>query len=286
LQIECGRLTQTAVQLQNEIDIISAKKNMMLSEVDFLENNKNRLINDIRIASLVIEKNPSIIPERIPKKSLPTFEVQTYQKKEQPFDDLSAFIMSYKRLFEDGDSGPSDGKKALFQLRDKRLVLCANPRLVQLIAKYSNNCNLFIQQVEADWLKYDSFYVNGLEQCWQSAHANPEVIHFLLLEDINMSAIECYARPMTDLVAGIRTTLPGFQTPWPNNLWVFGVPVETDKENGFGVPLLEHSFRYWGALPIFSKINSNLASDKRYLPVQALINHDIEFSVSLNEYFS
>jgi hypothetical protein len=289
LQSECEQLSQVTKKLQDKINSVSAQRDALLNEVDFLENNKIRLINDIKIGILVNEKESFTIPGVISERRFLTYELQTYQKRDQAFNDLPAFITCYKRLFEDGESVPGEGKKALFQLRDKRALLCVNPLLIRLIASHSNNCNLFIQQVEADWLKFESLYNNGLEQCWRSAHDNPDVIHFFLLEDINMAAIECYAKPLIDLIAGIRNVLPGLQSCWPNNLWVFGVPIEKrgeSEEVEFGVPLLSNSFKNWGALPILSIINSEVGKDPRYLPVQALLNHDFEFPVSLNGYFS
>ncbi|WP_217601993.1 hypothetical protein [Chitinophaga sp. GbtcB8] len=286
IQVECSRLTQANKQLQLELETILAQKEELSNEVDFLESNRIRLIKDIKIRSALAETTPEIIPNTASEKKLFTFEIQSYQKRKQAFNDLSTFISTYKSLFEDGDLGPGEGKKALFQLRDKRALLCANPMFIRLIAMNSNNCNLFIQQVEADWIKFESFYDNGLKQCWQSAHNNPDIIHFLLLEDINMAAIECYARPMMDLIAGIRNTLPGLQTCWPQNLWIFGVPIEKNGETEFGIPLLAHSFRDWGAIPIFANINCELGKDDRYLPLQALIGHDFEFSVSINVFFA
>ena len=282
LQTECDRLSRTTKKLKDEIESISTKKDTLISEVDFIENNKIRLINDIRVNALITEKE---IIESSPRNALLTYELQTYQKTDQSFKDLPTFITCYKQLFEDVELGNGEGKKALFQLRDRRALLCVNPLLVRLIAMYTNNCNLFIQQVEADWLKFESFYNNGLKQCWQSAHDNPDVIHFFMLEDINIAAIECYARPLMDLITGVRSLLPGLQSCWPNNLWIFGIPIEKDVETQLGVPLIEHSFKGWGALPPFTTINGKLEKDQRYLPLQTLLNHDFEFIISVNGYF-
>src|SRR5258708_2934312 len=287
LQAECSQLSSEAVALRQEIERLSIQKNNLSKDVDFVQVNKDRLIADIKIATSVSDVGLPVLSVPIAQKSLVTFELQQFEKKGTPFGDLPAFIKRYEGLLEQEDLGFMESRKALFQLRDKRAVLCTNPLLVRLIALYSNNCKLFIQQVEADWLKFESFYDNGLSEIWQSAHDNPEIIHFLLLEDINMAPIECYARPLLDLIVGLRKTLPGLQTPWPENLWIFGIPIEKGEEPGFGVPLLINSFKHWGAMPVFSHVNSEIEKDDRFLPVQVLLNHSAEFAIpSMNSYFS
>jgi len=283
LKIECDQLIRTAKKLRGDIESVTTQKNILLNEVDFLENNKARLINDIKVNTAVTGKFSS---NGVTSKVLLTYEIQTYSKTDQPFKDLAEFITCYKRLFFNGENESKESKRSLFQLRDKRAILCTNPLFIRLIAMHSNNCKLYVQQVEADWLKFESLYDNGLKQCWESALDQPDVIHFLLLEDINIAAIECYARPITDLIMGVRDTLPGLQSSWPKNLWIFGIPIEKDDGTELGIPLFTRSFRGWGALPAITSIKNELEKDQRHLTVEALFSHDFDYDVPLNDYFS
>jgi hypothetical protein len=115
------------------------------------------------------------------------------------------------------------------------------------IAESTNNCKYIIQQVEADWLHFKDFWNNGLGSLWQSAKENPSQMHFLLLEDMNMSSPELYARPLTDILRGIRKQIPFGKTSFPENLRIIGTlaPVEDPK---IGLPIFEQTFKDWGEI--------------------------------------
>lgn len=278
---EIDALRLTYKKLKEEINNNTLAAEALKKEITFLEENKDRLINDIKISSQVA----TLPSSHRTTESINTYEVQSYLSLNRPFVDLQEFIVCYKMLFEYGETETGKGKRILFQLRNSHAFLCANPVLIKQIADFSNNCTLFIQQVEPDWLKFESFYNNGLKQIWLSAYNQPEIIHFLILEDINMSPIECYGKPLLDLLAGVRQNLPGLQLPWPDNLWIFGIPIEKTEDEGFGVPLLERTFKDWRGIPIYSSICREVEKDPRYLPVQALLNHEYDSESSLNNYF-
>ena len=145
---------------------------------------------------------------------------------------------------------------------------------------------MFIQQVEPDWLKFDNFYENGLKQIWQQAYSYPDKLHFIILEDLNMSSIECYGKPLNDLLGKTRKVLPGLGTTFPKNLWVFGIPIILSTHT-FGLPLVKDTFLNWGAFP---KIDGGwpfceIKSD-RVLGLETLLNHDLIGAPSIDDYFT
>jgi hypothetical protein len=119
----------------------------------------------------------------------------------------------------------------------------------------TNNCRIIIQQVEADWLKFERLYYNSLQYVWETAHQEPSVIHFLVLEDINLAGIECYGKPLLDMLDGVRLKLPGCETAWPENLWIIASFLPADGERAIGLPLSQTTFRQWGYIPFESAIH-------------------------------
>jgi hypothetical protein len=178
------------------------------------------------------------------------------------------------------------GHTSILLLKDYKCLLSVAVEPLQQIAILTNNAKVILQQVEPDWLKYDSLYENGLKLSWESAQANPDIIHFFILEDINLASPECYAKPLNDVIAGIRKTLPGISGTFPPNLWIFGVPLVVDSGQDFGLPLLKISFKHWGALPdkkeewAFNQENPGLR-----LTPDILIRHDEIAVSSPDDYF-
>jgi hypothetical protein len=131
-------------------------------------------------------------------------------------------------------------------------------------AEAVGNTNYIIQQVEPDWLHFSDFWKNGLGAIWHSAHNHPEILHFLFLEDINLSSPECYARPLFDVINGIRKHIPYGKTAYPENLKIFATKAST-VEPEIGLPLIEKTFEGWGAVGFNDKLYETSDSDYKSL---------------------
>ena len=112
-------------------------------------------------------------------------------------------------------------------------------------AATTNNAFYIIQQIEPDWLHFSDFWKNGLGAIWKSAHDYPDKLHFLFLEDINMSSPECYARPLLDMITGIRMLIPFGKTQYPGNLKIIATKISTENPE-IGLPLIRTNFHGMG----------------------------------------
>jgi len=127
------------------------------------------------------------------------------------------------------------------------IILTKDIRIGLSLAKATNNAKYIIQQVEPDWLHFRDLWSNGLGKIWESAYNSPETPHFLLLEDINMSAVECYCRPLLDIVNGIRYNISYGKTPFPKNLKIFATYISFN-DPAIGLPIYKKTFENCGAL--------------------------------------
>jgi hypothetical protein len=257
-----------------------AKKELkpLQEQYEYLEKEKERLIQDIKVHAL-IQETPSIAV--VQSERFYTFEIQDFSKNLPPFETLNNFQKGIKDIVKDNLA-----VRCFDLLKEHKCLLSNDIQMILALAKATNNCKVLIQQVEPDWLKFECFYENGLKQIWQSAHNEPNKIHFLLLQDLNMASIECYGKPVLDLLANIRTKLPIENTPFPKNLWIFGFPIALDEDDNFGLPLIKKTFKHWGALP---KTNENRIINDiesvNALSVEHIFEHDNISSDYLNDYF-
>lgn len=248
-------------------------------EYEHLKNEKERLIEDIKIHALIQQQTPNV--QTIQNERFYTFEIQDFSKEVTQFNELNDFRREIRGVVEDNLV-----VRCFDLLKEYKCLLANDISLVLAMAKMTNNCKVLIQQVEPDWLKFEHFYENGLKQIWQSAHQEPDKIHFLLLQDLNMSSIECYGKPLLDLVAKIRQVLPIQNMPFPQNLWIFGFPIIADEDDNFGLPLIKRTFKYWGGFPKIEESNTiNEIESNSVLSVEQISEHDNMPSNYINDYF-
>ena len=281
IETEILNLKKNRDKAQKEEVEYKSKIQFLKKEFESIHQEKDRLINDIRIHAIIGKTNITEFEKLL------TYDEQIYELKENPYRDINEFILTQKNSLENDDSNNKFWYNSILQLKDYKCFLSDSVESILQIARLSNNCKVVLQQVEPDWLKFEYLFENGLKQIWKSAHENPDMIHFLILEDINMASIECYGRPLLDIVEGVRLKLPGLVLSMPDNLWVFGIPLTNKQPFEFGLPLIMTTFRKWGFFPKQQlEIDlSNKGISNKFLSVSNLYDHNIIVSISSNEYF-
>lgn len=281
LEADIFKLEQTIKKAKKEEADTLKKLEVTTKENNFILKEKDRLIEDIRVHAFIHGL------DTLNSEKLKTYEERLYMAEEDnPYNDLNEFI-----TINNAVDGSQKGENrffynAILQFKDYRCFLSDKIEPIIQVAESSKNCKILIQQVEPDWLKFEFLYENGLKQIWKSSHDHSDMLHFFILEDINMASLECYGRPVLDLLSGVRVKLPGLSLSWPKNLWIFGIPLSIDDDYKFGVPLIKNTFRNWGA---FAKTESPLAykqiKSNKFLQIEKLFDHDIIIPPSLNDYF-
>jgi hypothetical protein len=279
LQQSVNSLTTNINKLKKEEDTSAAKLEKLQKDVAFMSSEKERLINDIRTHAIINSNNTS-------SSKLFTYEEQVFSNQTEDYANLDEYINLVNNSIQTNENGKSRyAHKIINQFKAYKCFLCNEVQIIIQLARLSNNCRVLIQQVEPDWLKFESLYKNGLEYIWKVAHNNPQILHFFILEDLNLASIECYGRPLLDMVNGIRHKLPATDLPWPCNLWVFGLPLQNKGED-FGLSLMKKTFDNWGGFPTDKiSIDTPVNSGKYLLPSQ-LIDHSIIPTVDINPYFA
>jgi hypothetical protein len=279
LELSVNALTENIKKIKKQEESCLQKLEKLQKDYAFLSSEKERLIGDIRAHALVGTNEST-------RSKLVTYEERLFFNQTEPYSGLDEFVNLVNTSLLPNENGKSKFTyRVIHQFKDHKCFLCNDIRIAIQIARLSNNCKLIVQQVEPDWLKFQSLYINGLEHIWRSAHNDPEVLHFFILEDLNIASIECYGRPLLDLVNGIRQKLPSTDLTWPANLWIFGVPIAHLSEE-FGLPLIEETFSNWAAFPITDNISIDTEiNSEKYLKINQLKEHSMILTVEKNQYF-
>lgn len=261
---EVSSLQKDKDRLLNQILMEKESLKSLKSELFTLENERQRYIDDIRIHARVGQNST-------PVSTLIKYEVLDFLDNTGHHASIPAFLGELKKNLNlnDNEQQLLVGNAAI-QLTHFNCLLASQLEMIYHLARASNNCRVFLQQAEADWLKFDSFYENGLKDVWESAHENPSIIHFFILQDFNLAIIDCYAKPLLDLNIGFRKVLPGTGKGFPKNLRIFAIPIRNNSPVEFGLPLMKESFANWGAFPKVSNIQLPSESIGPLLTVEAI----------------
>lgn len=233
-----------------------------------IEKEKSRIISDFGIIKEVLSLSGATM-NSISESSYILEEVVVEHGEILSFKD---FINNIQYYLSDFKRNPDIAKRIFETMLVYKALFIKDIRIALSVIKASGNAKYIIQHTEPDWLHFKDFWNNGLSIIWNSAHENPEIPHFFVLEDINLSSPECYARPLLDVIASIRSKIPFDGTSFPNNLFIFATKASSQNPT-IGLKLYKETFPDWGSIAF--NYDLNRISSK----VFSLINGKIDTSV-------
>ncbi|APW63209.1 hypothetical protein BSF38_04773 [Paludisphaera borealis] len=80
-----------------------------------------------------------------------------------------------------------------------------------------------IVAAEPTWLSFSDAWGGEVEDFWREAVERHDELHLLIFADADRALVQCWARPLLDIVSGLRSTLPS-GLAWPENLRLIACP--------------------------------------------------------------
>lgn len=110
------------------------------------------------------------------------------------------------------------------------VMLFPSIKMIKALLDTLGAYNLLSITAGANWKSYDDLYLSGFGKIVESAESNPDKIHILLLQNMNLSYASLYMQPINDVLAGITKLIPtiGGMIEFPTNLWIFGIRTEEE----------------------------------------------------------
>lgn len=249
IEKQIDTLQQSKIKKEGVINDLKTEIENLTQTIGNLNQNKVRILADYSIIKDVFANTDKNEKNQIKQDS---FVIESYETKNEPVayqlsNAKEQFLLDFKFHLWENSILPNFANKILNIFSVYKAVFVKDIRMGLSYAATTNNAFYIIQQVEPDWLHFSDFWNNGLGAIWQSAHLYPEKPHFLFLEDINMSSPECYARPLLDMITGIRKLIPFGKTPYPENLKIITTKISTENPE-IGLPLNEQTFKGWGCV--------------------------------------
>lgn len=123
-------------------------------------------------------------------------------------------------------------------------LLLPDIRMVMPIIMSTGKCFYSISYVGVHWKSFSDLWCSGLNDLVDSCYKNPDILHYLILQNINLSYLPSYYQPIVDIALGIRKKFPNSNECMPTNLHVLGIVTKEE-----GMPLPESCIRYFGCYP-------------------------------------
>lgn len=105
-------------------------------------------------------------------------------------------------------------------LANYNVVLVPHSSLINIILYATGKCRYIIEPVEVGWKAFDDLWQNGLSEIVSMSFESPDMMHYLILQNINMSYLPTYMQPLINMQNGMSDFFPHTQIPFPRNLKV------------------------------------------------------------------
>lgn len=156
------------------------------------------------------------------------FALEEINYSEKPVTRFQAYVKSLENILK-ANEAPRCSPKALARLLAKfTVVLCPSQAIAQALILASHNCRYITEYVSAKWGSFDDLWNNGLAYIVEKSIEEPEIIHFLLLQNINLSYLPNFMQPLVDLHRGLLAKFPMTDIPLPKNLRILCTVAEDE----------------------------------------------------------
>lgn len=270
LEKQLANMELDIIEKQSRLSSLNVEVDSFKSRIEEIKANKERILSDFSIIQEVFghrastSRNVGVIIEEsfVVETEIPNLSSIQISQKDKFLARLKYFVNHQNLNFSLADS-------LIPVITSNRGVFLNRIELGLAFIEATGNAKYIIQQVEPDWLHFEDLWKKGLEVMWNSSHSNPDVLHFLILEDLNLSSPECYMRPLLDCMNGIRKNIPFSKTPYPNNLRILATKISSDEPK-IGLPLYQQTFINWGAIGFIGNIEK--PADQTALFVDGYLN--------------
>lgn len=124
-----------------------------------------------------------------------------------------------------------------------KTVLVPDVAFATALIYAAQKCFYGVEYVNVGWKSFIDLWEEGLGQMVSHCYENLETMHFLILQNINLSYLPNYLQPLVDMQMGILSKFPRTEITFPNNLRI--LCTSTDEEV---IPMSSQCLKYIGCI--------------------------------------
>jgi len=181
--------------------------------INRLESKKEEIINDFSIIKEVLGTNlGKQETERL------SFSIEEINLSNEPMPFFQQFLKSLENTLKINHISYANVEDMGKQIAAFKILLVPDVAIAQVIIMASMRCRYFVEYVNATWKSFEDLWENGLGSIVRECQKNKDLMHFLVLQNINLTYLPNYMMPLIDLEKGILSRIPGTDCALPSNL--------------------------------------------------------------------
>ena len=234
-QIELDQLVSDIEQKRQELDEVQDELNRVLER-------KDDIINDFKVVREVLglsAKAETSVDH--PQVSI-NLTSTNYSEKRLPF------YKGYENNLENCLKLTQTKVTSISELAKLHarysVLLLPNADVAMAIVAAAGRVCYHIAYVSVAWKSFNDVWNAGLQQIVTHCIEKPDIVHYFVFRNINLSCLSNYLQPLADMMAGFLDTFPNTEINFPDNLRILLTVSEEDL-----IPLSEGIIQYFGCAP-------------------------------------
>lgn len=234
---------------QEEIE----NKKKELEEIDALlekaSKRKSSIVEDFSIIKEVLGCSSSTrtevvtVAQTLATQSSRSFELECIDLVENPMETYQAFKKNIENVFKNNNIPRSSVSTLGDTIAVYKTILLPNSSIVNAILYATKKCRYLSEYVSASWKSFEDLWNNGLAFIVEKCREDEEMIHYLVLQNINLSYLPNYMQPLVDMQMGLISKFPNTDFKFPENLRILCTASDDEV-----IPMSKRCLQYIGCI--------------------------------------
>lgn len=247
------KLEDKKLEIEILEETISSKK-QNIEEIEVLlrkaNERKSEIISDFAIIKEVLGVNSSTsnaTSSSIGNLSYKPLNIEVLNQVETECIMFNAYKKSLEDTLKANKLSHQNASTIADMLAEYKMLLVPEIAYAMSIIHAAQKCYYAVEYVNVGWKSFDNLWDEGLHDIVQHCIKEPSLMHFLILQNINLSYLPNYLQPILDIQMGLTSSFPqGIY--FPDNLRLI-----CTTDDGEVIPMSEQCLSYIGCIEKPSK---------------------------------
>lgn len=254
---EEAKISSVLDEKKFEIEILDetiASKNDEIAKIDELVNKANNrkeiLMSDFAIIKDVLELGSKTDTKQVQNaitETSATLNIQEINMVESECVMCYAFGKSLEDILKLNNLPHEKATTIAETLAVYRILLLPDVAYAMAIFHATQKCYYAVEYVNVSWKSFDDLWKEGLCNMVDNCKKSPGIMHYLVLQNINLTYLPNFMQPLLDVQMGLTNCLPSGEE-YPENLRIL-CTITNDEV----IPLSEQCVKYIGCIEKPSK---------------------------------
>lgn len=254
---EEAKISSVLDEKKFEIEILDetiASKNDEIAKIDELvnkaNNRKESLMSDFAIIKDVLELGSKTDTKQVQNaitETSATLNIQEINMVESECVMCYAFGKSLEDILKLNNLPHEKATTIAETLAVYRILLLPDVAYAMAIFHATQKCYYAVEYVNVSWKSFDDLWKEGLCNMVDNCKKSPGIMHYLVLQNINLTYLPNFMQPLLDVQMGLTNCLPSSEE-YPENLRIL-CTITNDEV----IPLSEQCVKYIGCIEKPSK---------------------------------